>query len=386
MGYNSFVRKGFIPIFLAGVFLSLHYAAVVYINSSFLENFFSLSTVGRLFILGAVVSLLTFIEAPRILAYLGGKRFFFLLLLFEILASVAFITTKGPVLASTAFLIYSATVPLLYYLLDVFLEEISKDKITGEIRGIYLTLVNAAIAGGPLIIANVLSDDNFAIIYSISFFIILPVFILAAFITTKHRGNVYRERSELPLRKWYANKNLRHVTYARTILNIFYAVMIIFIPPFLRFTLNFEWSELGIMFTIMLLPFVVLEWPVGELADRYVGEKELMTLGFFLTGTAVLIMPFLKASFLLWTSVLLLSRIGASIIEITTESYFFKKIDGHDDALISIFRLTSPTGIIVGSTIGILATSYFAFPVLLFALSGVVLLGMRESALLRDTL
>ena len=136
----------------------------------------------------------------------------------------------------------------------------------------------------------------------------------------------------------------------------------------------------------MLLPFVVLEWPAGELADRFWGEKEMMSVGFFLMGIALLTMPFIPKAFVIWMLILLLSRIGASLVEITTESYFFKKIDAKDTGILAIFRLLRPVGIIFGAGISAASLQFFTLEKIFFILAVVVFFGMREALYLRDTL
>jgi predicted MFS family arabinose efflux permease len=136
----------------------------------------------------------------------------------------------------------------------------------------------------------------------------------------------------------------------------------------------------------MLLPFILLEWPTGEIADRFFGEKEIMGIGFVFTIGALVFMPFIGKVFSLWMLILLLSRVGASLIEITTESYFFKQVDASDTALMSIYRLARPAGIILGSLVGALSLSLLSFDKIFFVAALVVLVGLRESLLIEDTL
>lgn len=178
---------------------------------------------------------------------------------------------------------------------------------------------------------------------------------------------------------------MRGVTFSKLALETFFGAMIIYTPVYLHGALGFEWSELGIIFTIMLLPFIFLEYPAGELADRKLGEKEMMTLGFFFMGVSLLIMPFLAKSFIYWMLVLLASRIGAALVEIMTETYFFKKIDHEETGTLAIYRLTRPTGILLGATIGTLTLTIFSLEKIFFVLAVVIFLGMKETLSLKDT-
>ncbi|MBX4206395.1 hypothetical protein KW784_01250, partial [Candidatus Parcubacteria bacterium] len=87
-----------------------------------------------------------------------------------------------------------------------------------------------------------------------------------------------------------------------------------------------------------------------------------------------------------WALVLFLSRVGAALVEIMTETYFFKKIDAADTGLLSIFRLARPAGIMLGAALGSVSLAFLPFPHLFFILAVVVFFGMKESLFLKDTL
>jgi len=111
-----------------------------------------------------------------------------------------------------------------------------------------------------------------------------------------------------------------------------------------------------------------------------------MSLGLFITGTSLLVMPFLGKVFFVWMIILFLSRVGASFIEITTESYFFKQIDASDTGLLSIFRLARPVSIVFGAALGAVSLNLFSFEKIFFVLAVVIFFGLKESLYLKDTL
>lgn len=379
----------FIPVFIASFFLSIHYGAVLYINSSFLSNFFEPNIVSFLFLIGAVGNILLFLFAPRLVRGLGKRP-----VLFVSLAATT-ISTLGAALATTAFVaalsfaVYASIVPIVYYCLDIFLEELSTNTKTGEIRGAYLTIFNAGIVLGPLVLIFFATDNSFHLVYLAAALLLIPTTLLALFsfkskLPKEHKP--YHQSFRLPFSAWWQNKNVRGVTLARLALETFYALMVIYVPIYLHSQLGFEWLELGVIFTVMLLPFVIFEWPAGELADRLWGEKEIMSAGFFITGVSLLFMPFLGKLFWIWMIILFISRIGASLIEVMTESYFFKHITASDTGFLSIFRLTRSVGIVFGVIFGALTLNLFSFEKIFFVLAVLVFFGLRESLSLKDTL
>lgn len=374
-----------LPVFIANFFFSLHYATTLYVNSSFLGNFFSPAVVGLLYIAGAIGNAIFFINASRMLSKLGSRGFllFFLFTTFASTIGIALSTTA--LFAGLFFFLYASVSLMVYYAFDLILEELSVNHKTGEIRGLYLTIANTAIMGGPALVAIIGASNNFSNLYITSAILLLPIFILS--ISALKMGK-YEEQHitvPLPFSTWIELPNVQKVTIARTVLEFFFALMVIYMPVYLYEVIGFDWREIGIIFIIMLLPFVLFEWPAGELADRKYGEKEIMSLGFLLLGLSALIMPLLGKTFLIWAGVLFLSRVGASLIEIMTESYFFKQVGVHNSGLISIFRLSRPVGTMLGSLVGIVSVSLLPQGMIFYVLAIVVFLGLSKVSQLIDT-
>lgn len=372
-------------IFSASFLFSLHYATTLYVNSSLLSNFFSDYAVGVLYILGAILNIIFFLKAPKMIHSLGVRRFLILFLALSLLGVLGLALIETATLIAISFVIYSSVTMMVYYALDILLEEISHEEETGGIRGAYLTIANLAILGGPLTVAILSQGDLLSHLYLISGALTLPIFALSAVSLNLSKKNESHIHFKLPFTDLFKNKNLLRISAIRTSLEIFYAVMTIFIPIYLVSTVGFSWSEIGIAFTIMLIPFVVLQWPAGLLADKKLGEKELLIGGLTISILSLMFMPLLGANLTHWALMLFFSRVGASLIELTTESYFFKQVDERDAGMISLFRLTRPTGLILGALLGALVVLALTYQVLFILLIFVFLLALFEASDLIDT-
>ena len=67
-------------IFVSTLFLSIHYGAILYVNSSLLGSFFEPNVVSMLFLAGAVGNIILFLFAPQLIE-MFGKRLLLLILL-----------------------------------------------------------------------------------------------------------------------------------------------------------------------------------------------------------------------------------------------------------------------------------------------------------------
>ena len=126
------------------------------------------------------------------------------------------------------------------------------------------------------------------------------------------------------------------------------------------------------MFAIMLLPFPLFEIPLGKLADRKLGEKEILMTGFIVAGLSTVV-------------ILFISRVGASAIEIMTESYFFKHVDGKDTDTISLFRILRPLGYIIGPLLGGVALIFINIKMIFLIPGFMLLLGVLPAFGIKDT-
>ncbi len=172
----------------------------------------------------------------------------------------------------------------------------------------------------------------------------------------------------------------------RFLLHFFYSWMVVFSPLYLHEVLGVSWSHIGIMFTIMLLPFALFEYPLGKIADKKIGEKEILVLGFLIISISLAFFAFNPGtSLVLLTLILFLTRTGASMVEIMSETYFFKKIDRADSELISIFRYTSPLAYLIGPLLATIILQMFSYQILFATLSVIVLLGTYFSHEIKDT-
>ena len=162
--------------------------------------------------------------------------------------------------------------------------------------------------------------------------------------------------------------------------------MIIYTPIYLNQYIGFNWEKIGIIFTIMLLPYILFELPIGYLADWRFGEKEFLTAGFLITSLSTVAIVFIgSTNFILWIIILFLTRVGASFIQISSESYFFKQVDDTNVNIISFFRNASPLAYIIAPLIATIFLTFFAYQYLFLALALIMLFGLRYSLTLHDT-
>jgi MFS family permease len=376
-------------IYVANLLLSFHYFLVIYINSSFLGGFFTEETVSLLFIAGAFGSLTLFFLAPRMIRDMGMYRYLAVMTIIECISVFGLAGASSGIAILLLFVIHNSVVPTIIYALDIFLEtSTEKESHTGQLRGAFLTISNATLVLSPLITGIILKSFSFQYTYFISALFCIPLLIVAYSyfqdVTPSAPPHVNIRHS---FKYIWEKKDVRFTIISQFILQFFYVWMVVYLPIYLINVIGFSWTELGTLFTIMLLPFILFEIPIGMLADRKLGEKELMIFGFLLTAciAASFSLP-TKPDFTLWAILLFMSRVGASIVEVTIESFFFKHVKGSDTDIISIFRMATQVAYIIAPTLAIFTFSLFTFGQNFWILGCVTFLGSISALQIKDTL
>jgi MFS family permease len=272
--------------------------------------------------------------------------------------------------------------------MDIFFESFQKSETnTGSNRGFIMTIINSSFVVSALTFGFILQDNNFWKIYVVSALSLIPFLFIILIRFRKFKDPVCENLKILTtIKKVRANKSIRNIFMAQSLLKFFFSWMVVYLPIYLHDYIGFEWSQISVIFAIMLLPFIIFELPAGKIADRWWGEKELLSAGFIIIGIFTAIIPFIGiASFVLWTIILFMTRIGASLIEITTESYFFKHVKTDDTDIISFFRLTRPLAYIAGPLVAIITLQFLSFQYIFFVLGIIMLFGIKYSFALKDT-
>lgn len=382
-------NKQLVTVYISNILLSIHYYLLVYINSSFLNIWFTNSQVSSLYVIGSILNLLLIVNVSKILNKIGNYKLIVYAILTEIIAIAGLIVSTSKEAVAFYFIVHHVVVPIIIFSLDVFLENLYvNEKETGSIRGAYLTTSNITLVLAPLLVSFIITGDNYKHVYIISLLLIIP---LLSFIRRYFHNFTHLPVSHLKIKEtisaYLKNKNILDILICNFILQIFYAFMIIYSPIYLNKYIGFNWDQIGLMFTIMLLPFVLFELPIGEISDKKYGEKEILTIGFIITGLSTILIAFLETkSFIIWTSILFLTRTGASFIEITTESYFFKQVKADQTDIISFFRINRPLAFIIAPTVATIMLELINYNYMFFVIGSLtIIVGSKYALALKDT-
>ncbi len=358
---------------------------LMYVESSYFKVSLGSENVSIFYFIAYAIALIVLLNLHKIIKAIGKSTAFFLFFFLQI-CSVTILTMVPPSVVGIALLMmYIISSYLVIVLLDIILESYSEDKKSGRIRGFHLMMTNLGFILGPLISTRILEQYSYFGLFFIAMIINMGIFV-AGLIglrggNSKFGGNLTVKDL---VRKIFINKDLMRIYWISFALEFFYALMVVYTPLYLL-DRGIGWGQIGLIFTIMLIPFTVFGYPVGILADKKIGEKEMIIGALFLIAFSTASIFFIKGNSLwIWSTVLFMTRVGAAMIETLRDSYFYKRIDGSDMDIISFFRTSRSVAYLAATALSAVILFFFPLKVVFLFIAGVVLLALYPALTLVD--
>ncbi len=375
-------------LFYAFVFLfTLHITPAIYINSNFLAQYMSTSYVSLAYTVASIGTIVAILGMRDRLKRLGNYKVFMSSLLVEVAALLLIIVSDSALPAVIAFITLFITHTITFISLDIFLERNTPNVSTGTVRGWFFTVMNAAFIIGPFLSSIILTEDNLKYVYVFVLVLLFPVIFMASELFKDFEDAPYdRVKIMSAYKKLIGNVDVYSTIMSDFILRFFYAWMIIYVPIYLHEYQGFSLSEVTLILSVALIPFILIQGVAGKLADKKYGEKEMLTIGFITMAIFTALLAFVDSpNASVWIAILFMTRVGAAMVEIMTETHLFKRVDSGDVNIISIYRISRPVAYILGTLLGTIFLYIVSFNMLFFILGGIVLYGIRYSLALTDT-
>jgi MFS family permease len=366
---------------------ALNIALTAYINSTFLSQFFSERAVGFLFAGAALLTIIALEILPLSIEKIGARITTGFVLLSSLATLIILTNANDARSAGLFFVLYTTCNTLAIFCFDIFIGHFSKRGNTGNARGSYLTITNLGWLASPFLAGFLVSHLGYSTLYSLVAGLVTLA--LATFVVAlRHYEDAeYVHRSPfVALKKVRHMPNIIRILTVNFLLQFFFSWMIIFTPVYLHEIVGLPFDTIGKIFTVMLLPFVLLSIPLGRVADRTWGEKEILIAGITIMGIATwMFASYGGTSTLVFAAILFFTRVGAASVETMCETYFFKEVSDKEPDVVSLFRTTVPLAFMIGPLVATLLLAYASHTVLFYSLGCIVLLGLIPALALKDT-
>ncbi len=362
-------------------------ALLFYIISFYFKEVFQTDNVGIFFLFSYLVLLVIILHLHKIIAFWGKAKIFYFTLIFRLFLSLILAFLEPSYLSVFFLVLFIISEGVVWILLDILLESFSTDNRSGRIRGLYLAVANTGFILGPFLSVKILNQFGFQGVFLAVFCVQFLVFAISLMNFRGLNHDYHRQETVVEmLKRVIKKKDILRIYYIAFVLEFFYALMVIYTPLYLL-EKGLSWNEIGIIFSFMLTPFILLQYPAGVLADKKFGERELLIFAILVMGVSTLSIILISSiNILIWIIVLFSTRVGASLIEILRDSYFYKKVDAQDVDIIDFFRTSKPIAYILATGIATLILLYSSMNMVFLITATVVLIALWPAFKLKDNI
>lgn len=363
-------------------------ALLAYITSSYFKQVVNTDNVGIFYVVSFSIILILLFYLNKLIEGFGRARTLMTLITMQIGVLFVLQFTDIAIGGAILLMLYMILFGIISVVFDIVLEAYSTDRETGRTRGLFLSVYNFGFLIGPLSSVYVLQHYGFSGIFFSTMILYIAMFFIIFMALNDIKGHVKKQNLSVIqiITKFKSNINLVKIYWIAFTLRFFYAAMTIFVPLYLR-EIGFSWGDIGLIFAVMLIPFIFIEYPAGVIADKKYGEKEMLFIGSVIITCSTIVMYFIDNQELwVWMSILFVSRIGAALLEAMQDSYFYKQIDENDVALINFFRSTRSIGYIISAILIGVTLYFFNDTRYIFIVIGAMLIvGLYPIITLKDT-
>lgn len=342
------------------------------------ETLVPLSYVGLFISLSFVISILANLFGSAIIRRLHEQRSLILGLGMATLALflMGFVGHIAALVVVFAF--YTFAITLVWFNVHLYVKHNSDAQHLSGNEGKLGVFVNLGYVLAPFIGGAVASTFDLPAIFVASALITLIAFIMFLEIKPYDQELVPESKEHFwgSVRNYFADKELGKIFVALFGLRFLYAIW--YFLPVLLTDKGLSVAHLGLVYSLSAIPWVLLEYPVGKMADRR-GERMFIIIGFAILSLVGFLYGF--APSLPWIIAgLFIGVIGSSFIEQTVFSAFFRRSGDRDVERLSVLRTAMGLGQVLGPLLASLLISLAPLP-FLFTFSGLLSLLFLANAL-----
>lgn len=376
---------------IAAYGVHLFFAFVVtiplYINSNFLTSIVSEQITSTTYAIAAVLTIAAIAAASRTIRMAGNYATTLVLILIDGMALLTLAFSGSISILLFAFIVHWILAGVIRYHLDIFLEAYSNKETTSQTRGTLSALRHIAFILGPLIAGLVLGENAFNAMYLTAAVFVLPALLILVYNFRNFPDPEYTYTTLWQsIKTAWRDANVRWTLGCMFILKLFFAWMVVYTPIYLHQYIGLPFDQIGVILSIMLLPFVLFGRGLGEIADQWLGEKELLIAGFIITAGFTASLALVETQrIIVWGLLLFGTRVGATMVQVMSAGYFFKHINADAINELSLARMVKPAAYVAAPVLATGMLAVGSFSAIFLWIAGFVLLGTLTALPIDDT-
>lgn len=378
-----------VTLFAGNFFIVIASTMISYTLFAYLSTFIPTAQVGFVLAAASAIALVTFFFLPRVVAHYGAQQTALWFSFAEIFLLFGSAAVSRSIVSAVLVVCAASIIPLILYELDLLLEAtFHGEEAAGRARTFFLTGGNLGAITAPLLIGVLLANaDRYAFVFFAAASCFALFVVLFSGRRLPHGASPHVSHITHSLKRLVRDRDLAAVTVGHLVLYFFYVWAPLYIPVYLHSVLGIPWVTLGWAFSVMLLPFILIEYPIGWISDNILGDKEFMFAGFCIAGASLASIGLFtqETPFAFILVALIMTRIGAALIESTTEDHFFRRVSKRDLVSVSVFRGVWPLATTFAPLLGGIFLLWVGYQGFFFITGGIVfVVGIIATLLIRD--
>jgi len=267
---------------------------------------------------------------------------------------------------------------LLIISIALFVRDFSKKENLGHEEGVFYKFNNIGYLIGPVFGGYIGTKfgNNYVFIASAMVSMFAFIYFYHNHVIQKQIKMTVEDSNPVPnvfknTKEFFLDTNRIKAYINTVVLVLWFSFKNLYVPLYILLA-GYQENTTGLILSIGILPFIVLEVKVGEYADRY-GLRLPISTGFFIMGLALLgvfISPYPILNFAL----IIMGNIGAALVEPLAELYAMENIPkDKEDRLYGIYKTADPVAYFLTAGMGALVLLVLPFN-WLFLVFGTVLI------------
>jgi len=364
---------------------SLGFAMVSTIWAVYLESFtHSASSVGLLTTLFTGIGILAYFLLIPVIEKRDKSKLLVAAFLIFLISYFLFSIYSNFYLVVFLGIILAIATSLRVTVFGIIVRDKTKTKEVSKNEGFIYTLLNLAFLIGPLIAGYLAQKFGFKFVFLIVAIILFFSILLFKLFKIKDSSKVKRIDHNIfkVSLEFFRDKN-RLKTYCISGAVNFWLALIYIYMPIRIIELGLGNFTVGLFLAGVMAPLILFEYHFGKLGGKK-GFKKLFFLGFLILGVlSLLCFSFKNIYFIL--AILVLASVGISMVESTTEAYFFDTIKKNQrERYYGLYNTAIDVGHITGTLFPALILLIFPFRTIFLFFAAIMLFLSFSSLKMRE--
>ena len=316
------------------------------------------AAVGGILFVGYLAACISSIYSGHIIEHFKKRKALLIALMSLTFVFAAFAYAERASSVFVLFAVYQFVISLFVLDVGLYVKHYSDYKVIAENAGKLGSLGNIGWLVGPLLGSLIANSFGFEAVFLFAAAVSLIALFITFFVRLSNEdGHVPHTRSfKSNVSVFIKNPRLRRTYLNNAGLGFIYSLWDYL--PLLMTGIGATIPVIGMTKTLMGVSQAIFEYPIGQMADREIGERKLFIIG-YIFATVFTIMLGFTTNLHYFITFFFIAATGTAFLEMTRDSYFFRQISKEEIELVSVYRTSDTLPFLIGQGLAVIFLTFF---------------------------